>query len=57
MKIQKWKLTLVKDGVSLGIEEILRGNLSECLITFCRYYNEEMRENGLRRDNIQVEQI
>ena len=54
--MNKWKLTVVKDGLWLEIEEVLQGNLNDCIDSFICHYSSSLEEN-LTRDNVRVEPL
>ena len=53
---QKWKLSTVENGNFIGPDEVLEGELEDCLDAFLYYHHDELEEKGLLdRDNIHVE--
>ena len=56
--MEKWTLTVEvrKEGHYYQIEEILEGELEDCLEAFLYHHHDELEEKGLLdRDNIHVE--
>ena len=56
--MQKWVLTVVvvKDGHTYEIEEVLEGDIDDCIDAFMYHHHEELEEKGLlERDNVRAE--